>query len=160
MARKYEHQTPENTWIVVANRAKARIFDTVWPELPALEEVASLVHPEATLKVRDTVSDAPGRFKVPVSAPHSGEPRTDFAHQMTQEFAQQLVEHLEAHRLAGDFGAVMLIAPPLMLAALRKQMDRPLAELVTEELDKDYSELPDRELQERLSALARTASVS
>jgi protein required for attachment to host cells len=159
MARKYEHQTPENTWIVVANRAKARIFNTTWPELADLEEVASLVHPEATLHVRDTVSDAPGRFKVKVSAPHSGEPRTDFAHQMTQDFAQQLVEHLEAHRLAGNFGAVMLVAPPLMLAALRKQMDRPLADLVTEELDKDYSELQDRELRQRLTSYARPASV-
>lgn len=159
MARKYEHQTPGNTWILIANRSKARVFDSDWPELTKCEEVASFVHPEATLHVGDTVSDAPGRFRELGSAPHSGEPRTDFAHQMTGDFAQELVEYLEAHRLAGDFGAVMVFAPPLMLAALRKQMRRPLADLVTEELDKDYSALPDRELQQRLLELA-TAGTS
>lgn len=152
MARKYEHQTPANAWIVVADRAKARIFDTTWPDMPGLEEVAALVHPEATLRVRETVSDAPGRFRESASAPHSGEPRTDFAHQMTADFARQLIDHLEAHRLKGDFGTLVLVAPPLMLAALRKQMDRPLADLVDQEFDKDYTELAAKELRQRLLA--------
>ena len=156
MARKYEHRTPGNTWIVVANRSKARVFDANWPELTTFEEVASFVHPEATLHVRDTVNDAPGQFRELGSAPHSGEPHTDFAHQMTGDFAQELVEYLEAHRLKGDFGTVIVLAPPLMLGALRQQMGRPLADMVADEQDKDYSALPDRELRQRLLDLAKS----
>jgi protein required for attachment to host cells len=159
MAYKYEHQTPWNTWIVVADRAKARIFDTIWPDMSQLAEIASLVHPEATLHVRDTVSDGPGQFRESVTAPHTGEPRTDFAHHMARQFAQQLVEHLETHRRKGAFGHVVLVAPPMMLAALRKQMDRPLEELVAEEFDKDYTELKPGELQQRLARERRPAPV-
>ena len=78
---------------------------------------------------------------------------------LTQDFAQQLVEHLEAHRSSGDFGSVVLAAPPLMLAALRKQMARPLSDLVVEEFDKDYTELSAGELQRRLAANAHPVGV-
>jgi protein required for attachment to host cells len=158
MSEKYAHRTPVNSWIVVADRARARIYNTVWPEMMRFEEVADLVHPEATLHVRDTISDGPGAFRQSLTATHAGEPRTDYPHQMAREFARQLTEHLEAARMKGCFGHLVVVAPPLMLAALRQEMRHPLAELVSEEIDSDYTELESAELRRRLLQTVRTAS--
>lgn len=158
MSQKYEHRTPHNTWIVVADRAKARIYNTVWPDMPRLDEVADLVHPEATLHVRDTVTDGPGTFRQSQTAPHAGDPRTDFPHRMAEEFAQQVTTHLDAARLKNIFGRLVIVAPPLMLAALRDKMDRPLKDLVLEEIDSDYTELQPAELRTRLSQRIASAT--
>ena len=158
MSQKYEHRTPANTWVIVADRARARIYNTVWPEMVRFEEIADQVHPEGTLHVRDTISDGPGAFRQSLTAPHAGESRTDYPHQMAKEFARQLTEHLEAARMKGCFGHLVLVAPPLMLAALRQEMRHPLAELVSEEIDSDYTDLESAELRRRLLQTDRTAS--
>jgi protein required for attachment to host cells len=158
MSQKYEHRTAWNTWIIVADRARARIYDTVWPELPRLEEVGDMVHPEATLHVRDTVSDGPGTFRQVQTAPHSGDPRTDFPHRMADEFAHQIRDYLEAARLKGRFGHLVVVAPPLMLAALRKEIHHPLRELIVDEIDSDYIELTPAEVRRRLSQHVQAAT--
>jgi protein required for attachment to host cells len=158
MSQKYEHRTPGNTWIVVADRARARIYDSVWPELARLDEVGDLVHPEATLHVRDTISDGPGAFRQSQTGPHAGEPRTDFPHRMAEEFAHQLAAHLDAARLKGSFGHLVVVAPPLMLAALRREMRHPLGELVVDEIDSDYIDLAPAELRQRLLQHVQAAS--
>lgn len=151
MSKKYEHHSPPNTWVVVADRARARIYNTVWPDMDRIEEVCSLVHPEGTLHVRDTVSDGPGAFRQSLTAPHAGQPHTDYPHRMADEFARHLADQLEAARLKGGFGHLVIVAPPLMLAALRRAIRHPLAELVCEEIDSDYTELEASELRRRIA---------
>lgn len=158
MSQKYKHRTPFNTWIVVADRARARVYNTVWPELPRLDEVADLVHPEATLHVRETVSDGPGTFRQSQTAPHFGEPRADFPHRMAEEFARQLAAHLDTARLKGSFGHLVLVAPPLMLAALRRELRHPLGDMVVEEIDTDMGDLSTDEVRQRLSRHVEAAT--
>lgn len=158
MSHKYEHRTRANTWVVVADRGKARIFSTVWPGMPRLEEIAGHVHPEARLHVRDTISDGPGSFRQKHTAPHSGDPHTDFPHRMAEDFAQRVTNRLESGRMKGSFGHLVLVASPLMLAALRKQMHRPLKDLVVEEIDSDFTELTPAEVRDRLAQRLTSAT--
>ena len=48
------------TWVVVADRSRARLFSVATPKGP-LEELEDLVHPEARSHERDLTSDRPGR---------------------------------------------------------------------------------------------------
>lgn len=153
MTHKYEHRVPPNTWIVVCDRTRARIFDSIWPHEKAWSEVAALVHPEARQHERDTISDGPGSFAESAGGHHAGDPQTDFRHRTAEAFARQVVEHLEEHRLRDDFGELVIVAPSVFLGVLRETLPAPLAKLVRVEVDKEYVQLTPREMQERLHKL-------
>ena len=153
MAHKYEHRVPPNTWIVVCDRTRARIFNSIWPHEQPWNEVGDLVHPEARQHERDTISDGPGTFAGASGARHAGDQKTDFRHRTAEEFARQVVDHLEQHRLRDNFGEVVVIAPAVFLGVLRETYAAPLARMVRREIDKEYVHLTSDELQERLSEL-------
>lgn len=151
MAHKYERHAPPNTWVVVCDRTRARIFNSVWPHEDPWDEVGDLVHPESRLHERDTISDGPGSFAEAAGGRHAGEAQTDFRHRTAQEFARQIVDHLEQHRLRDGFGELVIVAPAMFLGVVRKTCPPPLAKLVRCEIDKEYVQLHPRELQQRLS---------
>lgn len=150
MTHKYEHRVPPNTWVVVCDRTRARIFNSVWPHEQTWDEVDNLVHPEARLHERDTISDGPGSFSEAGGSRHSGQAPTDFRHRTAQEFARQIVDYLDEHRLQAGFGELVVVAPALFLGVLRESLPAPLAKLVRCEIDKEYVQLNPRELQQRL----------
>lgn len=161
------------TWILVADRAHARIFvpeaaeaeslrqhvefagragylapETEEPE--PLTEQADFVHPESQLAQQDTETDRPGRFKAKGSALHSGEAEKDFKHQTAEHFARELVDYLEKARQENQFDRLILIAAPLFLGVLRTTLTAPLRQLVAMELDKDYTKLKPEEIRKHL----------
>jgi protein required for attachment to host cells len=153
MTHKYERRVPPNTWIVVCDRTRARIFNSIWPHEKVWDEVGDLVHPEAREHERDTISDGPGSFAETAGGHHAGDPQTDFRHRTAEAFARQVVDHLEQHRQRDDFGEVVIAAPSVFLGVLRETYPAPLAKLVRREIDKEYVQLTPRELQERLNEL-------
>jgi len=133
-------------WIVVADRARARIFEAAWPVEGTLAEIETLVHPEGQARAQDLLTDGPGRFAELAAGPHSGEPRTDHRHRTANDFAGVVAERLEKGRTSNAFGYVVIVAPALFLGTLRNTLSKPLAKLVCSEINKDYSQLSAREL--------------
>lgn len=146
MTYRREPQRQPVAWVLVADRARARVFQSPWPLNSTLDEIATLVHPEGKAKESDVLTDGPGRFADTVAGPHSGEPRTDHRHRTAQDFAHVLADHLEKGRVTNQFGHVVIIAPALFLGVLRDTLSGPLSKLVDHEVDKDLTQLPAREL--------------
>ncbi len=59
MTFQQEARRPSTMWIVVADRARARIFATEWPGLDNFREIKGLAHPEGAAHPRDVESEAP-----------------------------------------------------------------------------------------------------
>lgn len=161
------------TWILVADRARARILvpeeagaeslrqhvDFVGragylepdvEEQESLQEQSDFTHPESQLSRQDVESDRPGQFEGTGSAQHAGEPGQDFKHQTAEHFAKELVDYLEKARQENQFDQLALVAAPLFLGTLRKELTPSLSQMVTLELDKDYTKLKPEEIREHL----------
>ena len=127
----------KTVWIVVANRAVARLFRASQPTGP-LEELDSFIHPEGRLQEHDLVSDRPGRaFDSFGSGRHAEDPDTAATTQEATNFAIELSRFLQKARTHGKFDALVLIAAPAFLGALRERLDVPTRERVTLEVDKN-----------------------
>jgi protein required for attachment to host cells len=144
----YKRETPRRptAWVLVADRARARIFESAWPIGGELTEIASLVHPEGQVHEKDVLTDAPGRFAETGGGPHYGEKHTDFRHRTAIDFANVVAERLEKGRVSNAFGHLVIVAPALYLGVLRNTLSSPLSKLVSHEITKDYTHLPAREL--------------
>ncbi len=70
------------------------------------------------------------------------------------ELAEAVARELEAARCAG-LKSVVLVAPPRALGDLRAACTDEVRALVTHELDKDLSRLPEHELVVRIDELLR-----
>lgn len=125
------------TWVVVCDSANARLFNLVAPAA-ALEEIAVFSHPESRLKNQDLDSDRGGRsFDSRGKGRHAMEQHTDSHTREALEFAAEVVRHLETGRERGAFERLAIVAPPEFLGELRKEMRRPLRDLVEIEIAKD-----------------------
>lgn len=71
----------------------------------------------------------------------------------TQVFASQVADVLRKHRNAHRYDELVLVAAPRFLGALRHALDAATAATVRGTLDKDYGNLEDRVLLERLNRL-------
>jgi protein required for attachment to host cells len=123
------------TWVVVADRSRARIFSVATPKGPLLE-IESLVHPETRAHERDLTSDRPGRS----SDRHALGNANSARDQQAQEFAREIAERLEDGRVHGQFEKLILIAGPDPLGLLRKAMHAPLSKLVVQTIDKNVTQ--------------------
>lgn len=137
-------------WVAVADSARARLFAARTPLAP-LEEVESLVNPEARIPERDLVSDAPGRAFRRVGRQRASMSSEVSAKQHDiQNFARQIAERLNEARVRGEYHKLVLVAAPAFLGVLREQLDKHVLELVVTTLDKDLTQLRADELRARL----------
>ena len=131
----------KTVWIVVANRAVARVFQTSQP-LGPIQERESFIHPESRLPDQELVSDRPGRgFDRMGPGRHAEDPDTTVTAVETANFAQELARFLLKGRNEGDFDALVLIAAPAFLGALRERLDGQTRERVMLEVDKNLVHL-------------------
>ncbi len=123
------------TWVVVADRSRARIFSIAKPNGP-LMELEDLVHPEARAHERDLTTDRPGR-----SPDHNALGNAHSARdEQAQEFVREISQRLEKGRVHGELERLLVIAAPDVLGMLRKTMNGNLAKLVTLEIDKNVTQ--------------------
>lgn len=143
------------TWIVVADAARARFFRLEQPERtlePVWEHEFVGVHAAS----REIASDRPGRtFDSSGSHRHAKEPPTDPARYEKLSFARQLTHKLEEERKRNAFERVFIVAPPQFLGDMRAVMSEPLRNLVAAEVNKDLSKLKPHELAGQLGELLR-----
>lgn len=144
------------SWVVVAHRAGARIFEHRGPGKPLVRH-ASLDHPEGRFQDRDVGTDRPGRSgESGAASRHAMEPRETAHEHDARMFAKTLAEALTAGRNAHAFGRLLLVAEPHFLGALDHALDAPTRALVTDRIHKDLANVDDRDVAAHLGGALPT----
>lgn len=132
---------PVRTWIIVADSARARIFENTGPGkgISELEEHAL----EVELKPSgDIDADRPGRsFDSAGQGRHAMEPTTDANRQAKKQIVGEIAALLEKSYQRKSYDRLVLVAPPATLGDLRQGLGKTLSGVVYGELAKDLTKL-------------------
>lgn len=128
------------TWVLVADRARARLF-SLDPEAKALEEVEDFVNTEGRTRARELQSDRPqtshDRFG---DGRHAIEPHTSAEEKSAARFAGQLDRMLELGRTGHRYRDLVLIAPPRFLGTLNAALGAQVRACVVSEVAKEMTQ--------------------
>jgi protein required for attachment to host cells len=126
-----------NTWILVAHRGGARLFENKGPG-KGLNLLHDIPHPEGRLKNKDIGADKPGR-SIDSHGPgrHSLSSEQEPTAHVTEQFAKQLSTMLDDGRHQQLYGKLVLVAEPRFLGSLRAALSTPTAALVMATVGKD-----------------------
>ena len=126
-----------NTWILVAHRGGARLFENKGPG-KGLNLLHNIPHPAGRLKNKDIGADKPGRsFDSNGQGRHSLSSEQEPTAHVTEQFAKQLSTMLDDGRHQQLYGKLVLVAEPRFLGNLRAALSTPTAALVTATVGKD-----------------------
>lgn len=153
------------TWVVVSDAARARIFAAA-EQGQKFNLIREMEHPQSRFANHELVTDRPGRiqqsggpsgFRVQ-SNPSKGnrsamEPPTDPKTEEHHVFARELAGELEKGLNRHEYSHLILAAGPHFLGMLRDSLDTQVKKHVTASVDKDYTHMDQRELQQRLSGM-------
>lgn len=140
----------QNTWILVAHRAGARLFSCAGPH-HGLKLEETVAHPEGRLRNQDVNSDTGGRsFDRFGGQRHTMETEHSPTEHIADIFVKSLADKLRDGRLANRYAKLVLVAGPRLLGKLREGLDDGTRALVTDSLDRDLGEMPDHELEKYL----------
>ena len=140
-----------DTWILVANASRARIFASAKRGEP-WQAIAEFEHPESRMKNREINMKEQGRTKQSFGAGHRPmmEPVTEPKEVEAEHFAHQLADKLTEAEERQAFEGLVLVAPPHFLGLLRKTLPEKTQKFVAVTVDKDYTASDVRELMGRL----------
>lgn len=140
------------TWILVADAAKARLF-----ELPRkgarLTEIACYTNPDGR-----SPGQHPAHGRLPRTqesnnaARHAIEPKTTLRDKHARQFADTLGDVVQRGRLEGRYDKLVLMAPPRFLGALHATLDEQTLKHVVGEVGNDLLGLSPAELRTHLPA--------
>lgn len=125
------------TWILVGDEASARLFEAEDPS-GDWRAVQVFSHPQSRMKAEDFLTDRPNNEE-------SGMPPRDFE---GMRFTREIAQHFDRNQNA--FDRLIIVGPPRFLGALRKNLSNPVAKKLTDSLNKELTQLNQRELQEKL----------
>jgi protein required for attachment to host cells len=140
----------ETTWILIADRAQARVFENNGPGT-GLRLVREVPHPAGRLKNQDINADKPGRsFDSHGQGRHAMSKEHEPTEHVAQMFAKELSTLLEEARTHNRYHKLVLVAEPGFLGELRASLNTPTSALVSDSVRKDLSHIPERELPSHL----------
>ena len=143
------------TWVLVCDAGGARIFTAKKRREGGFQWdlVQELDNPLGRARTSDLVSDQQGRVRQSGSgtAPFI-KAHHDAAEVEEDRFALELTRLLQHAFDTHVFDQLVIAAPPRFLGALRNHLREPVARTVLASLDKDYTHLEGRDLEERLEA--------
>lgn len=143
------------TWILVAHRGGARLFENAGPG-KGLTLVETVDHPEGRLKNGEINSDRPGRaFDKFGAGRHGMSTEQEPTERVAQRFAKELGEKLAQGRVQNRYAKLVLVAEPRFLGELRNSLDAPTTALVSATLDKDLGGITERDLPRHLGDIVR-----
>jgi protein required for attachment to host cells len=139
------------TWVIAADRARARVFQTESFAAP-LEEIDTLIHSQGRLHDRDITTDLPGKVKNPggLGGGHAFEQQTDPKKHEADVFTAEIVRYLEQAHNASRFDRLIVVADPSILGLIRQHMPHRLNALVSLELDKNLAGMTAAEIRSHL----------
>lgn len=138
------------TWLLVADRSRARIFRAEGAAL-ALTEIEDLAHPEGRLHEARMTSDLPGRTSDRFGeGRHAMEEDTAPKRHEALQFAKRIAARLEEARNSGEFARLLLIAEPGFLGMVRDALGDEILRLTVMQIDKNLVQRPAREIRAHL----------
>jgi protein required for attachment to host cells len=133
----------KTVWIVVASKARARIFSNGTIKSMPLTELYDLVDPQSRLHRRDTMTDRPGRSHDRFGrGRHAMEQRLSAKRESGKRFAIRICEYLERAYRQHKFQRLVLIASAEFTGLLHRQMSPELRHCIQHEIHKNVSLLP------------------
>jgi protein required for attachment to host cells len=126
------------TWYVVADAAKARIFQQNSPRDEA-EEIHTLVHPAARAPQSSLTSDAPGAQPNGGSGSHGMQEKVTPRQAEDQRFAREVIDQVRHALNDNSIRQFYMAAPPHFLGLLRGAMDDRVSKALAGDLDKNLS---------------------
>lgn len=142
--------------ILVANSSEARCYATtqLGHEMDLLKQYA---HPESREKSHDLVSDAPGHYKTQGAAHGAFVPHNTPHEQEVDNFARKLAEDLRSACSNNHYKHLVVIAPAHFYGLLSKHCGDQVSARIVHHIEKDYTKLPEKELQSYLNGLSKPA---
>jgi protein required for attachment to host cells len=139
------------TWILVANRSGARLFENSGPGkgLILLHDIA---HVEGHLKNQDFNADKPGRsFDSVGEGRHSAEKSQSPTEHETKKFGKELADILNEGRTTNAYESLVLVAEAGFLGVLKGELDNHVSKLVSQTVEKDLAKVADGDIAASLS---------
>ena len=140
-----------DAWVVVADGEKALFLRNEGDEkFPNLEVLRTLhEHNPAT---HEQGTDRPGRFNDGPNVHRSAVQETDWHRIEKERFAKEIAERLykAAHR--GDYQRLVIVAPPLVMGELRKELHKEVEDKVVGEVAKTLTNHPIDEIEAIVTA--------
>jgi protein required for attachment to host cells len=134
------------TWLLVANRSRARLFE-VPRNGDEPVEIVDFVHPAGRAHERDLVTEGQGRFFGKEGEQgHSAAPDVDIRHAESERFAEEIRDYLEQARTHERFDRLWIMAAPAFLGVLRDKLTKGVARDVEFDVDKDITTEPARDI--------------
>lgn len=128
------------TWILVAHRAGARVFEHQ-KGMPGLRLIQEIPHEEGRLQNRDLTSDRQGRADdTRGGGHHNYQKHVDPVEHIAQQFAKHLAVKLDQGRTTNKYANLILVAEPHLLGQLREVLPSPTMAKVTASVDKDLGQ--------------------
>lgn len=138
-------------WILVANRTGARIFENIGPG-SGVTKLMEFSHPEGRMKDQDFISDDKGRTHDRAGqGSHKMEPAESPSAHEDRHFAHDLAQALKKGLEEEHFTRLFLVAEAGFQGDIKAALDKKTASLLQGSLDKDFTNLEDREIVDRIS---------
>jgi len=153
-ASRKTQRNADREWVLVANSARARLFERD-AENGALREMAAFVHPLSRARGTELMDDRPGQAMKGV-AHTQYEPPTDPHQREQHKFAHELAQRLEEGAQAQRMGAHLLFASDPFLGMLRAALGPATRALPGRHTSRDLTSLQGAELEHRVSELLGT----
>ena len=143
-----------STWVLVANSSEARLFETqkLGTAMNCLREFS---HPEGREKGSELVSDRPGHYQSKGMGHGAFVEPTDPKDVEVDRFASELAKELEKGRTAHAFNKLVVVAAPHFHGLLNTHMNEQTREMISNNIEKDFTAYDERELSQRLKEYAK-----
>ena len=134
------------TWILIANRSSASLFESDWPG-KSMRRIQDIPHPQGRMQNSDIDTDKPGRsFDSFGQGRHSMSPKQEPTEHIAQQFALDLAELLNKGRVSHAYEKLVLMAEPKFLGILRAALNENTAALVVQTVNKELLNVKEEDL--------------
>lgn len=144
------------TWVLIGDAARARLFAAA-DQGQTWNLIRNFEHPQSRFANHDLVTDRAGSFQqsgnLSRGTRSAMEPSIDAKTEEQILFAHELADELEKGLARNEYSHLVLAAGPQFLGLLRDSLPSQVKKHVTASVDKDYTRMPSRELQQRFSGI-------
>jgi len=141
-----------NTWVLVANASKARIFGTEKVGYP-MECMKEFTHPESRGKGMDLTSDRPGHYQSKGTGHGAFIDATEPKEYEADRFAAELAKELENGRNNKAYRKLVVVAAPHFHGLINSHLNDHTRAMIVNNIQKDFTDCDASELQGRLKEL-------
>lgn len=143
------------TWLVVADASKARIYAMhrarflIDQQPNNLTLISTHTHPDSRKKTSELVSDKMGEYGSRAGSNSLVEMTLPKLRE-AEIFAHEILDQLELGRSGNHYRDLIIVAPPAFMGLLNKGMTTTLQKLITQTIEKNYTNDNERALAQNL----------